>query len=85
MALDDIIMSVLRDAASGRWQVVGDDGSVLEDGFSTHAAAWRWIDDRSGDGVRDAATHASRPASARRRTQPVASWRVASDVLPTCW
>ena len=37
--------------------VVGDDGSMLEDGFSTHAAAWRWIDDRSGDGVRDAATH----------------------------
>ena len=55
MALDDLIMSVERDYA-GRWRVVADDGSVLEDGFSTHAAAWRWIDDRTGDGVRDAGT-----------------------------
>lgn len=57
MALDDIIMTVERDAASGRWRVIADDGSVLEDGFSTHAAAWRWADDRTGDGLRDAASH----------------------------
>jgi hypothetical protein len=56
MALDDLIMSVERDDA-GRWRVIADDGSVLEDGFSTHAAAWRGIDDRTGDGERDAATH----------------------------
>jgi hypothetical protein len=33
----DIIMSVERDPASGRWRVVADDGSILEDGFSMRA------------------------------------------------
>jgi hypothetical protein len=43
----EIVMSVERDPASGKWRVVGDDGSVLEDGFSTAGAARRWIADRS--------------------------------------
>ena len=42
----EIEMSVER-AADGRWRVVGDDGSELEDGFSTAGAARRWIADRA--------------------------------------
>jgi hypothetical protein len=43
----DLIMSVERDPATGRWRVIADDGSILEGDFSTAAAAWRWVDDRA--------------------------------------
>ena len=47
-----IIMSVEADGLTGKYRVCGSDGSVLEDGFSTAAAARRWIADRSDLGDR---------------------------------
>ena len=44
---DDLIMTVERDPASGRWRVVADDGSILEDGFVSRGAALRYIEDRA--------------------------------------
>lgn len=44
---EEIVMSVSRDPASGKWRVEADDGSILEDGFSTAGAARRWIMDRA--------------------------------------
>jgi hypothetical protein len=51
---EDSAMTAQFDEASGRWRVVGHDGSVYEDGFATNAAAWRWVDDHSEDDQRDA-------------------------------
>jgi hypothetical protein len=34
------------DEVSGRWRVVGHDGSVIEE-FATSAETWKWFDDHS--------------------------------------
>jgi hypothetical protein len=63
---DGLVMCVAR-AADGRWRVVGDDGSICEDGFSTAAAAQRWIEDRSdlADGEVRALVERCSPAQRR--------------------
>ena len=49
---DDLIMSVERDPASGRWRVIADDGSILEADLPSVGAARRWIADRADLGDR---------------------------------
>jgi hypothetical protein len=44
---EEIVMSVSRDPASGKWRVEADDGSILEADFRTAASASRWIADRA--------------------------------------
>jgi hypothetical protein len=44
---DELIMGVERDPQSGLWRVMGDDGSICEDGFASSGAARRYIEDRS--------------------------------------
>jgi hypothetical protein len=39
-------MTVQRDQITRRWVVVDADGTTVEDGFRTAAAARRWADDR---------------------------------------
>ena len=39
-------IAVRFDAASATWRVVHRNGTILADGFTTNAAAWRWVDDR---------------------------------------
>jgi hypothetical protein len=50
-------MTVQFDEASARWRVINRDGSVIEDGFPTSVAAWKWVDDHSEDDRSDAVTH----------------------------
>jgi hypothetical protein len=49
-------MIVQLDETSARWRVINADGSVIEDGFVSMSAAWRWVDDHSDDRS-DAVTH----------------------------
>lgn len=45
--MDDLVLSVERDPASGRWRVIADDGSVVETDLPSAGAARRWIEDRA--------------------------------------
>jgi hypothetical protein len=63
---DLIIMSVAR-AASGGWQVEGDDGSICENGFTSRGAAQRWLDDRSEPDDRQVRSMVERCSPAQRR------------------
>jgi hypothetical protein len=49
-------MTVTFDEASGRWRVVTRDGAVIEDGFTSNTAAWRWLDQHCEDEIADDAT-----------------------------
>jgi hypothetical protein len=49
-------MTVTFDEASGRWRVVTRDGAVIEDGFASNAAPWRWLDQHDEDEIADDAT-----------------------------
>ena len=50
-------MTVRFDEVSARWRVINRDGGVIEDGFLSMSAAWRWVDDHSEDDRADAVTH----------------------------
>jgi hypothetical protein len=65
--LDLIIMSVERDPASGRWQVIGSDGSTLEGPFASRGAALRWIEDRADPSDVEMRSMLSRASPAQRR------------------
>ena len=62
----EVVMTVQRDPQSGRWQVRGDDGSILED-FISRGAAQRWCDDRADLSDREVRSMVER-ASPRLRT-----------------
>jgi hypothetical protein len=49
-------MTVTFDEISGRWRDVTRDGAVIVDGFTSNAAAWRWLDQHDEDEIADDAT-----------------------------